>query len=395
MISNKSAAKAKRNKSVSTLSFTLGCDPELILKNGDNVVFASNVVPLKENMKQVGNGQAYGTGHSGAQGFFADGSSVEINPAPTTCREYLSSNIFYCLKEVYDTLKKKDKNISMMAEGTVHLKPKDLEVAPDDAKIFGCDPDMNARGEKNKVTINAAEHDKRYAGGHIHIGWIGGYFTSEIFDDYQEDIVKCFDYVVGNTMVLLDRNPASTERRKIYGRAGAHRKQPHGFEYRVLSNFWLIHPSLMSLAVGACREATQLFVAGKEKELFKAVPYEDIEKAINDNDFDLAYINFNKLYDILTSRCSDSKRNPLADRTTLERIIKFGVENIFGTDIVKNWGLESTKHNGVTSGWDNTIHDTMFSRKIADVRDHAETFFNSLSSGDNNVSKTECKKIST
>ena len=112
----------------------------------------------------------------------------------------------------------------------------------------------------------------------------------------------------------MDRDPGVAERRKVYGRAGEYRLPPHGLEYRTLGNFWLRAYPLMALVMGLTRiavgvsysslissktynPATQSYIIGPSKrdyakELFDLVDMDRVVKAINTNDWDLAWGNF-------------------------------------------------------------------------------------------------------
>ena len=50
------------------------------------------------------------------------------------------------------------------------------------------------------------------------------------------DLVKQLDWYLGGWSIARDEN---TERRSLYGKAGACRIKDYGVEYRVLSNFWV------------------------------------------------------------------------------------------------------------------------------------------------------------
>jgi hypothetical protein len=119
--------------------------------------------------------------------------------------------------------------------------------------------------------------------------------------DYQiyppELLAKLMDIMVGIPSVLLDRNPLAAERRKLYGRAGEYRTPPHGFEYRTLSNYWLRAYPLMSLVFGLTRQALALpYFDAKEGgvnrwslKLLTGIDLNQVQKAINKNDQDLAF----------------------------------------------------------------------------------------------------------
>jgi len=105
--------------------------------------------------------------------------------------------------------------------------------------------------------------------------------------------------VVGNTLVLLDRDESNITRRKNYGRAGEYRPKPYGLEYRVPSNFWLKHYVLWSLASGLMRNTIMHYRLKQTKNLLKRFDMKDIRNAINNNDYDLALQNFMKYAEFL------------------------------------------------------------------------------------------------
>lgn len=85
------------------------------------------------------------------------------------------------------------------------------------------------------------------------------------------------DLHLGVPSLVLDKD---TERRKLYGKAGAFRPKPYGVEYRTLSNFWIWSEENIKWAWDQTNKAIQ-FVQDKHK-----IPpsiQKDIQLAINDN----------------------------------------------------------------------------------------------------------------
>lgn len=104
-----------------------------------------------------------------------------------------------------------------------------------EAVTFGCDPDFDAwkGGEVNEKPISD-NLSLRSCGGHIHISY------EEADIDTSIELMKAFDTFLTVPFILFDKD---SERRKLYGKAGAFRLQNwgevSGFEARTLSNFWL------------------------------------------------------------------------------------------------------------------------------------------------------------
>jgi hypothetical protein len=117
-----------------------------------------------------------------------------------------------------------------------HYTKEFLMGAGDKALEFGCDPDYNCWTlDQNQIASSLTT--LRTAGGHVHIG-----FEEHVDAVEQTSTMRMCDYMLGLPSVLLDPD---TERRNLYGSAGAYRPKPYGAEYRVLSNFWLHDEQLM------------------------------------------------------------------------------------------------------------------------------------------------------
>lgn len=102
------------------------------------------------------------------------------------------------------------------------------------AQQFGCEPDFNAwTGKQNPRPLPSKVGDLRTCGGHIHVGFE---FDPEADPKAQAELIQWMDVYLGLASVVLDED---TERRKVYGKAGAFRPKEYGVEYRVLSNFWI------------------------------------------------------------------------------------------------------------------------------------------------------------
>lgn len=146
----------------------------------------------------------------------------------------------------------------------------DLRGFGEAAMQFGCDPDYNCwTHEMNQASSPFTT--LRTAGGHIHIG------HDKSVDRHR--IAQMADYMMGLPSVLLDDD---TDRRALYGAAGAYRPKPYGTEYRTLSNFWLANEDHMHFifdqAVKCAEEVSELNV------MRKVVSPERIVTAINNSD---------------------------------------------------------------------------------------------------------------
>lgn len=317
---------------------SLGTDPELfVVDENQNVVPASKILDIPLN--------------SANGSIVKDGLQIELHPTANHCREVLTSNIRGCLLQLHNHLnsgKLKSKNYKISNKFVIDVNKELLkELNPEDLAI-GCEPDKIAHGSAKSCYIDGTKHFKRYCGGHLHFGSANGYSSDiEEYHKNVNEIIILMDYFVGLTWVLLDHSEDNKERRKVYGKAGSYRLQPHGIEYRVLSNLWMNHPALLSLTFFLARFA--LYIATPQidsldkkdisiKNLEKILSHSKLEKIINENDYEQAEIYFKKIMNILLEL---GWLNP-SDVNLIWLFHKKPEMNCFiNNDIVKNWNLNS------------------------------------------------------
>jgi len=245
---------------------THGSDPELFFER-DGIMIPSTSVILQDTSLVT-----------------RDGFQVELHPIENRCRQVCASRIKDCIRHAKNYADTVGAKLSFNLSYTVN---EDVWNRTDDTtKRFGCHPTMNVY-EPLMERSDGLNEKFRAGGGHLHVG---GLTPKEKKD--LPTIVTLFDIVVGNTLVLLDRDPANVTRRINYGRAGEYRPKKYGVEYRVPSNFWLRHYVLFSLANALVRNAMTHYRNGDAKKVIRSVNLDNIRTAINTNDFDLALSNF-------------------------------------------------------------------------------------------------------
>lgn len=342
---------------------TLGCDPEFFFEQDGQVIGAEKVIGEKLPASQYAG--------SANNGFVMDGVQIELNPPAGHCREGLAGNIAAAFRALKLHLATRPE-IKATFTTCINLTKKELDSLSDAAKALGCAPSLNRADSKAAVTVNGATSLKRSAGGHIHLG-----LSSRLQrDGVRERLVDLLDILVGNTCVLLDRDPHAADRRKTYGRAGEYRLPKHGLEYRVLSNFWLRSYPLMSFVMGAARNCCiimehacqvedtknfekngsdyRLYAWNPEAEILRLIGGEDglklVRKAINTNDYDLALANFNRIRPFIEKHLKGytglhPEMFPNFD-TFHSLVKKKGIEAFFPTDPLTHWTTVSIGGNG-------------------------------------------------
>lgn len=207
--------------------FTLGTDTELFAvdNTGKHRALCGLIGGTKEQPAQM-DGLAEGFAYQ------EDNVAVEFNIPPCFSSLEWVSHINMAKQRVESMLKDK-LGFSISKDCAVSFDKEEL-IHPN-ALVFGCEPDYDAWKliENSKPTANNPQ--LRTAGGHIHVGT----------DHDMISGVQKMDLFLGVPSILLDDSPSSIARRELYGKRGAMRPKPYGWEYRTLSNFWVFDEKLV------------------------------------------------------------------------------------------------------------------------------------------------------
>jgi hypothetical protein len=306
-----------------------GSDPEGFFKQGDNIIGSEKLIP--ENGISSYSGKVV-----------RDGVQFELNPRSATSIEDLGkhvSGLFAALQKRLD----KNPDVSICFDGLVDVSQEELASLSPATRKLGCNPSYNAY-EDRPITVDPMLYTKRSSGGHIHIGT-----SNENLMQQRTQAIYPFDILVGNTCVMLDRDPGAAERRENYGRAGEFRMPSYGLEYRTISNWWLRDYTLMnfvfSLAHIAYEFSFQSFNGNKElwDALAEKVNIKNIVRAIDTNDAALALKNFKRLMPVLRKNLpvegfALTPKNIPQFIAFAESVQQKGIAEFFPTEsIVPNW----------------------------------------------------------
>lgn len=196
---------------------TLGCDPEVFLRNpaGNFISSIGLIGGSKKTPMPIGEGCAVQE----------DNVTVEFNTPPCDNIEAFIKAINY--NKEYIKSRAKELGLEMCIKPSAEFN--ELELSSYEAQTFGCEPDFNAwRNGKANQRPNTKNKSLRSCGGHIHI--------SLPRDVNILEVVKAMDLFVGCLMIEFDDD---TDRRLLYGKSGAYRPKSYGVEYRTPSNVWI------------------------------------------------------------------------------------------------------------------------------------------------------------
>ena len=341
-----------RERMAGTESVFFGADPEFFLE------YKGKPTPIEEISKVVGREKIYYTKNDDGE-TFQDGTALELLINPTTCRQIFSSVFRRIIKPIT-----KIEDVKLSTKNHLKLTNKQLKELSFDSLNFGCAASRDAwnNGEQKYMSVNPFSYKHRFAGGHLHLGVIKHRselkicgkrpFVKEVLNN-KIKLVRLLDYVVGNLSVLLDKDSDNKLRRETYGQAGEYRDKFYGVEYRVLSNFWLRNYTLSSLILGLSRACVDMVGThkkyGYDDEILSQIPKEDVIKAINENNRELAMKNFNKIRPILEEIIRDINYIPDGYQSAYFDAIEKVIPNIYKHlpknihKYWKNWsGYDST-----------------------------------------------------
>lgn len=207
--------------------FKFGTDPECFLfdkKQGRFVTAHGKIPGTKAQPKHIEGTSAC---------MQVDGMAIEFNTPAVSNPLSVSDWIGFSRRGITRYL---DRMYDLVFKPTCHFDKEEWDAAPEEAKMLGCDPDFNAWSKDVNPTPNGNRKRFRTGAGHIHIGWTEGQALDDDMFEIGAAVTRELDAVVGVASLLFD---ADTERRKLYGKAGAFRPKHYGVEYRTLSNAWV------------------------------------------------------------------------------------------------------------------------------------------------------------
>lgn len=227
-------------------TITIGCDPEIFVKQHGSFVSAHGLIP--------GNKQ---TPHKVEKGAVqVDGMALEFNIDPARSEKEFVGNV----QHVLSILKSMVPGYELAAVPVADFSLEYIASQPREARELGCDPDFDAYTGQANLKPNA-ELPMRTASGHVHIGWTDG---AVIYDDAHQNACRAvsqqLDVVLGIGSLFYDDDQ---RRRSMYGNPGCYRAKPYGAEYRTLSNAWLLTEDRMAWVFRNTKKAMEMLFNGK------------------------------------------------------------------------------------------------------------------------------------
>lgn len=213
----------------------VGSDPEIMLTDANGeLVNALNVVSGRKYMPTM----------LDSGNVIADNVNIEFNPPPASTAGEFVSNIRRMMSDVQEVVG----NLNLQVQTSAVFPESQMEHP--ESYLFGCEPEFD--GWTGAVVAPPKSDDLfRSCGGHIHIG-------AEPAKKQALHMIRSMDFYLGIPSVLLDNDPTSHARQRLYGGSGKFRSTRYGVEYRTLGNFWLSRPELaetmFNLAVYAVQD---------------------------------------------------------------------------------------------------------------------------------------------
>lgn len=317
-----------------------GTDPEIFVEDGKGeVIPAWTFLGSKSSPTTIQ--------YSGPQYVYWDGFQAETSFGAHSCLEVVDACLYYSLKKILELARVKVPEAKLSVKNVVDI-PMPLILAAEKKHVeLGCAPSFNVYGDRGKQVADPRELLKRFAGGHQHYG-LGKVSQKEI-----ERIVRALDAILGVAGVSLAAEIDDPVRREYYGRAGEYRLPKHGLEYRVLSNFWLIHPAVAMLVNELFRVVIKLAQINLSELTWKA-DEDEVRSVINNCDVEGArkmLVNNSKTLEALfyhTNFAGDRHSGESSMLDVLDASVESAVFTVLNgleaikmpQDIEKNWRLE-------------------------------------------------------
>ena len=210
----------------------IGADPEGFLfdAKGDAVPAYGYVPGDKHNPHELDGGAVQ-----------VDGMAVEFNIDPVTNADDFVKNIWKVTSQIDEMIKAVDSELSVRWIPIAKFRKTIWNVAPEQSKMLGCDPDWNVSGQINANPTSKLEGNPiRTAAGHIHIG-----FRDDLIDDpldpshFNLCLMIAQGFFKGHLSSYIPNTLDEEERMQYYGHNGSFRPKKYGVELRAPSNLWV------------------------------------------------------------------------------------------------------------------------------------------------------------
>lgn len=260
-------------------TFALGTDPEIFVKNGNDLIPAFKFLPDKKNpisRELLSNLSARLPSNCVANCFW-DGFQAEFNCPAQQCIAWIPDGVRAGLLGVIEAARSFESNAKLTIQNVFQIPSATLKASLDEHVMLGCDASANAYGMGGLHVENPRKLRYRFAGGHIHFG-LNTEFRKLTIEE-AEKIVRYLDTILGVWAVGAAASIDNPIRRQYYGLAGEFRMPPHGLEYRTLSNFWFAHPGITNLVLMMARRI--LYSSIETLDKWVAHPQETVETINN------------------------------------------------------------------------------------------------------------------
>jgi len=213
------------------MEYLLGTDPEVFVFDTKAKRFISAeglVAGSKHSPEPVEDGALQ-----------VDGLALEFNITPASNADEFDKRIGRVIEQLKERVFEASKDYSLVF--TPFAKFDKAYFATEvsaEAKVLGCDPDFNIKGDMNpNPGEKLMEVPERSAAGHVHIGWTKdrGPEDEAHFEDCR--YVSAFFH---KQKVFAPTTLEERKRLKYYGMNGSFRPKPYGVELRSPSNLWVV-----------------------------------------------------------------------------------------------------------------------------------------------------------
>jgi hypothetical protein len=208
------------------MDIKIGADPEFFIQDGNgNLVGAFEFFPGdKHNPYPLSGGSVQ-----------VDGFAVEIGIDPTSDINEFDERLISLVEQCKHFI---PNDYKFIFSPVVQFDHKYFSSVSDEHKRIGCEPSVNSLSLKNvRPPYTAAISQKRYGGGHIHIG-VGEGFDVE---DYMTQVLLAkfaSNIESGCSFELNSMKDKSYDRLYCYNLSYNIRFKPYGVELRRPSNVW-------------------------------------------------------------------------------------------------------------------------------------------------------------